>query len=190
MSALFDLIAPAATMAGAILTAANLGARVTGWGFVAFTIGSLGWCMVALASGQQSLLLTNGFLVVVNIVGVWRWLGHLARYEDGARAAEAKSARAATPTLVAVTNLVGCPVVDPERDTSGSIVGIMAEEGTGKIAYAVVRARDPDVVGDRLIAIGWQGLSREGKGYLANLQARDAADGPTVNPDDWPTALA
>lgn len=32
-------VAPVATMIAAVMTAANLGARVTGWGFVVFVIG-------------------------------------------------------------------------------------------------------------------------------------------------------
>jgi hypothetical protein len=33
-------IAPAATVIAAVMTAANLGARITDWGFVVFTVGS------------------------------------------------------------------------------------------------------------------------------------------------------
>ena len=68
-------VAPAATMIAACMTAANLGPRVTGWGFAVFTIGSLSWCIIGIVSGQQSLVLTNAFLTLVNIVGIWRWLG-------------------------------------------------------------------------------------------------------------------
>ena len=74
-------LAPAATMIAAMMTAANLGARVTGWGFVVFTVGSIGWCAIALSTGQQNLLWTNGFLTLVNGVGIWRWLGRKARSE-------------------------------------------------------------------------------------------------------------
>ena len=41
-------IAPAATMIAAMMTAANLGARVTGWGFGVFTLGSIAWSIVGL----------------------------------------------------------------------------------------------------------------------------------------------
>ena len=43
-------IAPAATMIAAMMTASNLGARVTGWGFAVFLLGSICWAIVALAS--------------------------------------------------------------------------------------------------------------------------------------------
>ena len=62
------MLAPAATMIAAVMTASNLGARVTGWGFVVFTVGSIAWCLVALTSGQANLLWTNGFLILVNVL--------------------------------------------------------------------------------------------------------------------------
>lgn len=65
-------VAPVATMIAAIMTAANLGARVTGWGFVVFVIGSVSWSIVGISSGQNNLLWTNGFLTLVNVIGVWR----------------------------------------------------------------------------------------------------------------------
>jgi hypothetical protein len=68
-------IAPIATMIAAIMTAANLGARITGWGFVVFAIGSIAWTAVGLSSGQTNLVATNAFLTLVNLVGIWRWLG-------------------------------------------------------------------------------------------------------------------
>ncbi|MEK7456583.1 MAG: hypothetical protein AABZ76_16905 [Pseudomonadota bacterium] len=48
MEDLAGWIAPAATMIAAMMTAANLGARVTGWGFGVFTLGSIAWSIVGL----------------------------------------------------------------------------------------------------------------------------------------------
>ena len=93
-------IAPIATMIAAMMTAANLGPRVTGWGFVVFTVGSLAWSTVAIATGQANLLWTNGFLTLVNLVGIWRWLGREAKYDDGAKTARSESdAMRAAPAL-------------------------------------------------------------------------------------------
>ena len=36
---------------------------------------------------QPALVWTNGVLTLLNIFGVWRWLGRQARVEEGARAA-------------------------------------------------------------------------------------------------------
>jgi hypothetical protein len=72
-------IAPAATMIAAMMTAANAGARVTGCGFVVFAMGSVAWSLTATYSHQRNLLLTNLFLTVVNLIGVWRATRTLCR---------------------------------------------------------------------------------------------------------------
>ena len=87
MSDIAAWAAPAATMLAAMMTAANLGARLTGAGFVVFTAGSLLWLYIGISNGQTGLLVTNGFLTLVNLVGVWRWLGRQWKYEDGAQSA-------------------------------------------------------------------------------------------------------
>ena len=43
-------LAPAATMVAAMMTAANPGARVTGWGFVVFTVGSICWSFIGIST--------------------------------------------------------------------------------------------------------------------------------------------
>src|SRR3989344_9387847 len=103
------LIAPAATMIAAMMTAANLGARVTGSGFVVFTLGSLAWSVVGVTSGQTNLLATNLFLTLVNLVGIWRLLGRQRGYEDGARRAANRSRLAAPPAPFAPRALRGPP---------------------------------------------------------------------------------
>lgn len=57
-------IASAATMIAAMMTAANLGTKITGWGFVVFTVGSVAWAAVGLTTEQPSLAITNGFLLL------------------------------------------------------------------------------------------------------------------------------
>ena len=57
-----EWVAPIATMIAAIMTAVNLGSRVTGWGFVVFLVGSIHWTLLGLATEQKSLLAANGFL--------------------------------------------------------------------------------------------------------------------------------
>ena len=48
MEGLAGWVALAATCIAALMTASNLGARVTGWGFVIFTIGAAAWIVVGL----------------------------------------------------------------------------------------------------------------------------------------------
>lgn len=93
MSEIAGWIAPMATTIAAILVAANFGARVTGFGFIVFSIGSIAWGVVALDSGQANLLWQNIILLVINLIGIWRWLGLRARYERGAARATRATAR-------------------------------------------------------------------------------------------------
>jgi hypothetical protein len=86
-------VAPIATTLAAVMVAANLGTRITGWGFIVFSIGSIGWIVIGAVTGQGNLLWQNVFLLVVNLVGVWRWLGIRARYEKGAGAATEATAQ-------------------------------------------------------------------------------------------------
>ncbi len=43
MESIATWLAPIATTIAALMTASNLGTRITGWGFVVFTVGSLAW---------------------------------------------------------------------------------------------------------------------------------------------------
>ena len=52
-------IATAATITAACMTASNLGARITGYGFAVFTIGSIAWFTVGILTGQPALVWTN-----------------------------------------------------------------------------------------------------------------------------------
>lgn len=79
--------AAALTMIAAIMVALNLGARITGYGFIVFAFGSVAWIVVAWLTDQKSLLWTNALLLIINAVGIWRWLGVRARYDKGAAAA-------------------------------------------------------------------------------------------------------
>lgn len=133
-----EWIAPIATMIAAIMTAANLGARITGWGFVLFAIGSIAWTAVGLSSGQTNLVATNVFLTLVNLVGIWRWLGRQRTYDDGGKSAELASCRAAAPSLFTATGVAGMPVTDMAGEPIGRAVEALIECGSGEISYVVV----------------------------------------------------
>ena len=84
-------IAPVATTIAAIMVAAHLGSRLTGYGFIVFSIGSIGWMAVGWFNDQANLIWQNAILLVINMIGVWRWLGLRARYEKGAQVAAEQS---------------------------------------------------------------------------------------------------
>lgn len=127
-------IAPAATMIAAMMTAANLGARVTGWGFVVFSVGSVAWTTVGLTSGQTNLVLSNAFLTVVNLVGIWRWLGRQATYDKGSSAAADASARHPVPSLYPAGGVIGAKLTGPGGEAVGTVVDAMLGCGDNAIA--------------------------------------------------------
>jgi PRC-barrel domain len=186
LSDIAQYIAPAATMIAACMTAANLGPRVTGWGFVVFTTGSLAWSAIALESGQHSLLVTNAFLTLVNGVGVWRWLGRIARFDDGAKAAEAKSEQADTPTLTNVGAIEGRTIVDRSRAKIGTAIGVMAATETGHIAYIVAGLGGIGGIGERLVALPWTAVELCADRIIVKLGAGDIDALPDLDPADWP----
>ena len=189
MEELAGWIAPAATMIAAMMTAANLGTRVTGWGFVIFTVGSIGWSIVAIATGQHNLLLTNGFLTVVNAIGIWRWLGRQARYEDGSRAATARSAAARAPTLFSAGALVGHKVVSQDGTPLGTVVDGMLRCKDKALAYVVVSVGGVAGIGEELRAVDPARLVFHADGISTNLTQGDVQDLPKLPVDNWPAQL-
>ena len=179
-------VAPIATMIAAMMTAANLGARVTGWGFIIFTIGSVGWCIVAISTGQQNLLLTNGFLTLVNLVGIWRWLGRQARYQDGGQVATERSAAARVPTLYAASSLVGAKLIGSDRTAIGQVVEAMLRCSDAGIAYVVVSEGGVGGVGERLHALHPNELQLSEDGVACRLSASDLKHRPVLQANAWP----
>lgn len=182
-------IAPAATMIAAMMTAANLGARITGWGFVVFTIGSVAWSIVGVTSGQTNLIVANGFLTLVNAVGIWRWLGRQARYDKGGARAAEESERPQVETLFAAGAIGGAKVVDRAGETIGTVVDAMLCCDSHRIEYLVVSVGGIGGVGETLHAIDPDRICF-GRDKLRFDGGMDEARGlPEIPADDWPARL-
>lgn len=182
-------VAPAATMIAAMMTAANLGSRITGWGFVVFVVGSIGWSIVGLSSGQSNLLWTNGFLTLVNGVGIWRWLGRQAKYDDGGAAAARHSAAARVPTLFSAASLIGTKVVGSDEVTIGTVVDTMARCDTAELAYVVVAEGGIVGVNERLHALDPKTLRFSPEAVHCDLTVDTLRQITVLASDDWPAAL-
>lgn len=173
-------------MVAAVMTAANLGSRVTGWGFAVFTIGSLSWATIGIATGQINLLATNCFLTLVNLVGIWRWLGRQRAYDEGAESAKSASRRAASPSLFTATSLAGMPVFAAGGEQVGAGVEALLECGRGEISYVVVASGGVAGVGETLRAVS-RAQVRFGCDRLVltlSPAAFDALD--ALEDGDWP----
>ncbi|NIJ09063.1 sporulation protein YlmC with PRC-barrel domain, partial [Sphingomonas vulcanisoli] len=180
-------IAPGATMIAAMMTAANLGSRITGWGFVVFTVGAIGWVIVGLATGQHNLMLSNGFLLIVDLVGVWRWLGLRARYDKGAEAAAQDSA--VRTRLFQLSRVEGRPVTSPDGAPIGRAVDAMLSCDDGRIVYLVVSEGGLAGAGERLHALGWRDLEVEEEAIVSHVDANALAGRTPLDPTHWPAGL-
>ncbi len=58
----------------AAMIAADLGRKVTGWGFVLFSVVSIVWIVSGLTSDGMPIAVQNGILLVINVYGVWQFL--------------------------------------------------------------------------------------------------------------------
>ncbi|MFA9201192.1 MAG: hypothetical protein ACEQR8_08405 [Cypionkella sp.] len=74
MNGPLEWIAAFGTMIAAGLVAADLGRKVTGWGFVLFCAVAITWIVVGLTSDALPIAAMNGVLLLINAYGVWQYL--------------------------------------------------------------------------------------------------------------------
>src|SRR5687768_12388251 len=122
MESIAGWVAPVATTIAALMTASNLGSRITGYGFIVFTIGSIAWLILGITTGQANLLWQNVILTALNLFGIWRWLGRQARIEDGGVAAQEESAALPGETLFPASLLGKAKLVGADGTELGSSV--------------------------------------------------------------------
>jgi hypothetical protein len=183
-------VAPIATMGAAMMTAANIGTRVTGWGFIVFTVGSIAWSIVAIATGQQNLLWTNGFLTLVNLVGVWRWLGRQARYDDGGEKAADRSAMIAhAPTLFPIGSLIGAQMQGRDGTPIGTVIDAMMRCADTGLDYIVVSEGGVGGVGERLHALGKHEIAMSDGGIRCCLSIEQLRRRPVIQAGAWPASF-
>lgn len=74
MNGPLEWIAAIGTIFAAGLIAADLGRRVTGWGFVLFCAVAVTWIAIGLTSNAMPIAAMNAILLLINLWGVWRYL--------------------------------------------------------------------------------------------------------------------
>lgn len=182
MADIIQWVATAATICAALVTASNLGARITGYGFGIFLIGSLTWIATALLTDQPALLWTNIALSVLNMFGIWRWLGRQAKVEEGGKTAARASHVTPGEDLFPVSRLTHGEVhVRGER--VGACIDAMAGAASGAIRYVVLSDGGVAGVGETLRRADWEELRVEGDELILD---RDPAELPEVERDRWP----
>jgi membrane protein implicated in regulation of membrane protease activity len=185
MSDFFSWIATAATIVAASMTAANLGARITGYGFAVFLVGSLSWLATGLLTGQPALTWTNAVLTLLNIFGIWRWLGRQARVEQGAKAASEASEETPGEALFPVSLLTSAKV-NGEGAELGQCVDAMAGCRSGRLSYVVVSQGGIAGMGETLRRLPWTQASVDGQSLQTQLSSHAFNELEQLPRDQWP----
>ena len=184
MAETISWIATVATIAAAAMTSANLGSRITGYGFCVFLVGSVCWLATGLMTQQPALAWTNVVLTVLNVFGIWRWLGRQTRIEEGAASAAEESTRTPDEALFPVSLLLKAPVEDERGKLLGTSVDAMAGCDTGSLRYVVASEGGVVGVGETLRRISWSCARVESDKLIANVGGFDRLE--QIEKDKWP----
>ena len=182
MADIIQWVATGATILAALVTASNLGARITGVGFIIFLVGSIAWFATGLLTNQPALLWTNAVLTLLNMFGIWRWLGRQAKVEKGAGTAAEASHVTPGENLFPVS-LLTSGEIRAGGAKAGSCVDAMAGESSGRLAYLVFTDGGVAGVGETLRRVDWDDVSVEDQTFRI---IGDPASLPSIERDQWP----
>lgn len=186
MDQLVSWIATGATIIAACLTASNLGSRITGYGFIVFTLGSIAWFATGWLTDQPALIWTNAVMTLLNLFGVWRWLGRQARVEDGAAKASEESEGLPTDTLFPATSLSAARVIGADGRPIGTTVDAMIGCGSGRVAYLVVSQGGLAGVGETFRRMDWRDTDVHDGDVMTRFDEESFARLPELSKDRWP----
>ena len=185
MSETISWTATVATIIAASITAANLGSRITGYGFVIFTLGALCWVAVGAMDHQAPLMWTNIILTILDIFGIWRWLGRQAKVEKGARTASEASAENTSETLFPISLLSSAPVSADGKEL-GHCIDAMTGCASGRINYVVVSQGGVAGVGEIFRRLPWENARADEQMIVTDLAAEQFQGLEILPRDQWP----
>ena len=185
MAETISWVATVATIVAAFMTASNLGSRITGYGFAVFTIGALCWMAVGVMTDQPALLWTNAVLTILDIFGVWRWLGRQSKVEEGARAASEASEQTPGEALFPVSLLSRAAVIARGKEM-GHCIDAMAGCSSGRLDYVVVSRGGVAGVGETLRRLPWGVARVDQETVVARLTEKDFDRLEELPRDEWP----
>ncbi len=186
MDQLVSWIATGATIFAACLTASNLGSRITGYGFIVFTIGSIAWFATGLLTGQPALVWTNVVMTFLNLFGVWRWLGRQAKVEEGAQKAAEHSQQLPTETLFPASTLSSAKLIAADGSELGTCVDAMLGCGSGRVTYLVVAEGGVAGVGETLRRVEWRDARVHDGAVRTRIDGNGFSSLPELARDAWP----
>jgi hypothetical protein len=179
-------IATIATIIAASMTAANLGSRITGYGFCIFLIGSLAWLATGIMTGQPALTWTNVVLTILNIFGIWRWLGRQAKVEEGALAASEASEKTPGDDLFPISLLSRASMNGSGEVKLGQCIDAMTGCRSGRLAYVVVSQGGVAGIGETLRRVPWDIVSVEGETVVVPMDLSAFGRLEELPRDQWP----
>ena len=184
----FDWFAATVTVIAALITAANLGARVTGSGFAMYCLASAIWIATGIENNFEplSVIVMHGVLLLVNLFGVWRWLGRERRYEDSRTHAHKRTRWARVPTLFSAGSLIGATVKGQDKENLGTVVDAMVNCEDKSLAYVVISEGGVAGAGETLRAVPPDHLKFEDERVACDLPQSDWGALPPIEDDRWP----
>ena len=185
MADIISWVATAATIIAASMTAANLGSRITGYGFCVFLAGSLAWLATGMMTHQPALMWTNVALALLNVFGIWRWIGRQSKVEEGARAASHASELTPGEALFPVS-LLGRAQVTGEGRELGSCIDAMAGCSSGCLDYLVVSEGGVAGVGETLRRMPWGKAKVDREHVVAAMTPTQFEQLEILPRDQWP----
>ena len=186
MADFISWFATAATIIAALVTASNLGARITGYGFVIFLFGSLAWLATGLLSGQAALTWTNAVLTLLNLWGIWRWLGREAKLEEGGESALEDSVDQPGEAIFPSSLLRGLTVKDRSGESVAAGVDAMIGSASGRIHYLVASAGGMAGVGEQLHRVDWRFADFRDDAIILAMTKEQFGRLPRIAKDHWP----
>jgi hypothetical protein len=135
-------------------------------------------------TGQTALVWTNVVLTVLNIFGIWRWLGRQTRIEEGASVAAETSKRAVGESLFPVSLLLRAPVNDDSGNPLGGCVDAMAGCESGQLRYVVASHGGVSGVGETLRRIPWSMARVDSKTLVVDVHDLERLQ--EIVKDEWP----
>jgi len=178
-------VATVATIIAASMTAANLGSRITGYGFCVFLVGSISWLAAGVLTDQPALTWTNILLSFLNLFGIWRWLGRQTKVEEGGRTAAEASELVPGEALFPVSLLNRAPVMAGETEM-GHCIDAMAGCSNGRLRYLVISEGGVAGVGETLRRLPWTKARVEENSVILSIRPEEFAVLEKLARDQWP----